>query len=178
MFPPVQATMSTLMAWEKAGVSSFYSHNSSMLATTRQELTGQRRIGAIQRLFAGIKHEIYMIAAEEAGAVNRRMTQVHSLFNPSWSGDGLAAFVAGIGHRYDKKRAASSDRGLCMSCLRSNVVLRREPLHEKYHASAMCQAGQRNCLRAVCLLAPRFLSRARSPGTVGTLLECVLWPLH
>ena len=56
MFPPVQATMSTLMAWEKAGVSSFYSHNSSMLATTRQELTGQRRIGAIQRLFAGIKH--------------------------------------------------------------------------------------------------------------------------
>lgn len=80
MFPPVRATMSTLMAWEKAS-GSFFSHHSSMLATTRQELSGQRRISAIQRLFAGIQREICMIAAEKAGAVNHGMIRVHGLFN-------------------------------------------------------------------------------------------------
>ena len=52
---------------------------------------------------------------------------------------------------------------ICVSCGLAMLFLRRELLHERYHASAICKAGQKNCLRAVCLLAPRFLSRARSP---------------
>ena len=77
-----------------------------------------------------------------------------------------------IGRRHDKNRAANSD--ICVSCGLAMLFLRREPLHERYHASAICKAGQKNCLRAVCLLAPRFLSRARSPSTVGCLLERTL----
>jgi hypothetical protein len=83
-----------------------------------------------------------------------------------------------IGRRHDKNRAANSDWSYACLVVLQCFFLRREPLHERYHASAICKAGQKNCLRAVCLLAPRFLSRARSPSTVGCLLECVLWPLH
>ena len=53
------------------------------------------------------------------------------------------------------------------------LCLRREPLHERFHASQLCKAGQKNCLHVVCLVSPAFLSRARAPGTAGCLFECV-----
>ena len=50
----------------------------------------------------------------------------------------------------------------------------REPLHERFHGLPISKAGQKNCLRAVYLLAPAFLSQASSPSIVGCLLECSL----
>jgi hypothetical protein len=41
----------------------------------------------------------------------------------------------------------------------------------------MTKAGQKNCLRLVCLLAPGILSWASNASTVGCLLECAPW-LH
>ena len=56
----------------------------------------------------------------------------------------------------------------------SSCRLRKDELHEAYHASSYPGIGQKNCKRMVLLVAPSFMDYASNPGTVGMLFEAAV----